>query len=83
MNIFDELIEKGRKTPIGEKLYNILLGFCEDKGVIALALNQLETDKKKQRMIDYIEKYNIETDEDVDSLIDCIEENREPEIISE
>lgn len=83
MNTFDELIEKGRKTPIGEKLYNLLLDFCEDKGTIAVALNQLETDEKKQKMIDYIEKYNIDTDEDIDEIIDCIEENKEPEFIVE
>ena len=41
------------------------------------------TIKLKRKLASYFEKYNIETDEDVDSLIDCIEENREPEIISE
>ena len=83
MDIFDKLIEKGRQTRVGEELYQIVSNFAEDKGTVAMALNQMETDKKKQKLIDYIKKYNIETDEDVDTLIDCIEEEREPELIDE
>lgn len=79
MGKMEELIKKYTQSEIGKKLYDLLISIENDKEFAALELSCLKTDENKQKLIDYIEKYDVDDPSDVSDLTDCILDGVEPE----
>lgn len=79
----EEVIKKHTQSEVGKKLYEILKKIWDRKEFIAYQLIALKTDANKQKLIDYIEQYDITDSSDVGDLTDCIVDGVEPEFEEE
>lgn len=79
-----ELIKREQvPTKTGKRLYDILVKIWPDGDFVYCTLAVLNGDQNKQKLIDYIEKYNVNDSSDVGDLTDCILDGVEPELNDE
>lgn len=67
-------------TLTGKKLYDLLIKIWDDPEFVRGTLEELKGDEKKQRLIDFIEQYNIDDSDDVIELSMDIADGVIPEI---
>ena len=79
MNTIEELIEKGTQTPTGKKLYDVLTKISSQRSWLAYNLNLNDTDERRQKLMDYIERYGITDSDDVRQITEYLEDGIEPE----
>lgn len=76
-----ELIKREQvPTETGKRLYDKLVKIWENGNFVYGTLGVLKGDENKQKLIDYIEKYDITDSSDVESLTICIVDGVEPEL---
>jgi len=69
-------LEKQKETEVYEKLSSI----NNTDNFLFYCLDTLETEEKRQKLLNYINKYDITDSGDVLELVDCIEDGVEPEL---
>ena len=65
------------------ELYKILVNIENREDFLLYCLDTLETEEKRQKLLNYIKEYDITDSGDVLELVDCIEEGVEPEFDDE
>ena len=65
------------------ELYKILVNIENREDFLLYCLDTLETEEKRQKLLNYIKEYDITDSGDVLELVDCIEEGVEPEFEDE
>lgn len=75
----EEFIKTHTQSETGKKLYDLLISIEDDQEFAALELVRLKNDERKQKLIDYIERYNIIDPSDVTLLTEDIMDGMEPE----
>ena len=79
-----ELIKREQvPTETGKRLYDKLVAIWPQGDFVYANLSRLRGDEKKQKLIDYIELYDITDSSDVGDLTDCILDGVEPEFEEE
>ena len=79
-----ELIKRERvPTETGKRLYDILVEIWPNGDFVYCTLAQLSGDENKQKMIDYIEQYDITDSSDIMLLSLYIVDGVEPEFEEE
>ena len=68
------------ETETEKKLYELLMPLCSEDDFVYSTLDILDTDEKRRKMIDYVEKYDITDVGDLITMSDDIADGLEPEI---
>ena len=63
----------------GTDIYNKLSQINNTDNFLFYCLDTLDTEDKRQKLLDYINEYDITDSGDVLELVDCIEDGIEPE----
>ena len=82
-NKIKELKKKHTQSEIGKRLYDLLISIEDDPEFATLELVSMKSDENKQKLIDYIEKYDITDPSDVTLLSLDILDGVEPEFEEE
>lgn len=72
----NSFLDKQKETDIYKKLSQI----NSTDNFLFYCLDTLETDEKRQKLLNYIKEHDINDSGDVIELVDCIEDGIEPEL---
>lgn len=72
-------LEKYKDT----ELYKVLRNIWDNDRFVFCSLCNLDTEEKRQKLLNYIKEHDITDSGDVGELVDCIEDGIEPEFEDE
>ena len=82
-NKIEEWKKKHTQSEIGKKRYDLLISIEDDQEFATLELVSMKSDENKQKLFDYIKKYDITDPSDVTLLSLYILDGVEPEFEEE